>query len=78
MFDDIEISVFDVLAYLCEFQDIVDDFWSNHVIITCHDKGYMFMLKFMEVIMLNVMFELNCCGVVNLVKNGYNVGLYGQ
>jgi hypothetical protein len=57
MFDDIEIIDYEVLAYLCEFHDIVYDYCSNHVLITCHDIEYVFMLKFMEVIVLNVMFR---------------------
>jgi hypothetical protein len=56
MFDDIKIIDYEVLAYLCEFHDTVYDYCSNHVLITCHDIEYVFMLKFMEVIVLNVMF----------------------
>jgi hypothetical protein len=60
MFDDAEISAFDVLAYLCEIHDFVDDYCLIHVLITRHVIGYVFMLKFMEVIMLNVMFGFSC------------------
>jgi len=45
---------------MCENNDIVDDYCSKHGLIACHVIGHEFMLKFMEIIMLNVMFGLSC------------------
>jgi hypothetical protein len=49
-----------------ENHDIVDDNFSNHVLIACHVIGYVCMLKFMELSMLDVMFRLSCGLLVKL------------
>jgi len=57
---------------MCENNDIVDDYCSKHGLIACHVIGHEFMLKFMEIIMLNVMFGLSCGCLWILWEMGYN------
>jgi len=65
----IEISDFEILAYLCKIHDIVDDYCSTHVLIMCHIIGYVFMLNCMEVILLNMMFGLSYGVFMSFVRN---------
>lgn len=45
---------------MCENQDVVDDSFSNYVLIASYVDG---------MIMLNLMFELSCGLLVNFVRN---------